>query len=151
MSQENVMFDKDCPLEAVVKLAEQRDIDALDNTLFDILNKYLPETRIRLYHLRGQNPDDGIKPSIHKVLDSQPATVEKELKLNDEDVQLSIADGNPVFAPDSARKPRCLFPIQSKSNVTAIIALSAACTDNHTNFLDPLIKIYSNPIEVIIF
>lgn len=144
MSEENVLFDKDCPLEAVVSLAEQRDIDALDNTLFDILTGHLPEIRIRLYHLRGQNPDEGIKPSIHKILDSHPAAVEKELKLNDEDVQLSIADGNPVFAPDNARKPRCLFPIPSKSEVTAIIALSAPCTDNHTNFLDPLIKIYSS-------
>lgn len=144
MSQEKVLFDKDCPLEAVVKLAEQRDIDALDNTLFDILTDHLPSTRIRFYHLQGQNPDEGIKPSIQKVLDSHPADVEKELKLNNEDVQLCIADGNPVFAPDSARKPRCLFPIQSKSNVTAIIALSAPCTDKHTNFLDPLIKIYAN-------
>ena len=144
MSKEIVMFDQDCPLEAVVRLAEQRDIDALDKTLFDILADHLPDTRIRLYHLRGQNPDEGIKPSIHKVLDSHPANVEKELKLTDEDVQFAIADGNPVFPTESTRKPRSLFPIQSKSAIMAIVALSNTCTDGHKNFLEPLIKIYSN-------
>lgn len=144
MSKETVLFDKDCPLEAVVKLAEQRDIDALDTVLFEILNKFFPETRIRIYHLQGQNPIDGLKPAIHKILDSQSSMVEKELKLTDEDVQLCIADGNPVFAEEQAKKPRCLFPIASKTEITAIIALSAACNEKHQNFLDPLIKIYSN-------
>jgi diguanylate cyclase (GGDEF)-like protein len=144
MSKGSVLFDKDCPLEAVVQLAEQRDIDALDSTLFDILTNHLPDTRIRIYHLLGQQPDDPVKPSIVKVLDSQPAMVEKELRLNDEDVQCCIADGNPVFAADNDRKPRCLFPIPSKSHVSAIVALSAECTDQHRNFLAPLIKIYAS-------
>ena len=144
MSEETVLFDKDCPLEAVVQLAEQRDIEALDNTLFDILSKHLPEIRIRLYHLRGQTPEEGIKSSIHKILDSHPATVEKELKLNDEDVQLAIADGNPVYPLDDEKKPRSLFPIQSKTQVAAIVALSSACNKKHHHFLEPLLKIYSN-------
>jgi len=144
MSKNSVVFDKDCPLEAVIRLAEQRDIEALDVTLFDIITSHIPEAHVRFYHLRGQNPGEGIKASIHKVLDSQPSAVEKELKLTDEDVQLCIADGNPVFASDNAHKPRSLFPIQSKISVTTVIALSSICTDQHKNFLDPLVKIYSS-------
>lgn len=144
MSKDIVLFDRDCPLEAVVQLAEQRDIEALDETLFDILTRYIPDTRIRIYHLHGQNPEEGIKPSIDKVLDSHPTAIEKELRLTDEDVQFCVADGNPVFAGEQARKPRSLFPIQSKTSVCAIVVLSIHCTEKHQNFLEPLIKIYAN-------
>ncbi len=144
MSKESVLFEKDCPLDAVVQLAEQRDIEALDSTLFDILTQYIRDTRIRFYHLHGQDPELGIKPSIHKVLDSHPTHVEKELKLTDEDVQFCIADGNPTFPSELAKKPRSLFPIQAKNHICAIVVLSTICSEQHKNFLDPLIKIYAS-------
>ncbi|MFO7603460.1 MAG: GGDEF domain-containing protein [Gammaproteobacteria bacterium] len=144
MSKENVLFDKDCPLEAVIQLAEQRDLGALDHTLFDILTRHLPDLRIRLYHLRGQNADDGGKASLDKVLDSDPTMIEKELRLNDEDVQLCIADGNPVLASGGARKPRSIFPILAKTEVSAMVVLSTACSEQHVNFIEPLLRIYAS-------
>lgn len=143
-------FDKDCPLDAVVSLAEPRDISGLNDAFLSILKEHIPHRAVKVYEIvndftasdqQGPQHQQTLK-HILKTQENDPAV---SLDYNETDVQRCITEKIPVTGQSSSSGlERTIFPIPGLSSPLGLLVIEGKVDESCKNFLDPLLRIYSS-------
>ena len=145
-----LFFDKDCPLDAVVSLAEPRDVTGLNGAFLSILKEHIPQRAVAVYEIANdfcvhtvdsQNDCSTLKEIIRTQEDNSTVT----LDFNDADVQQCITEKSPVTGLSAhTGMERSIFPIPGLSSPLGLLIIEGRVDDSCKNFLDPLLRIYSS-------
>ena len=147
---DTLYFDKDCPLEAVVRLAEPRDIPTLNTTFSAILKEHIPDRTVRIYEMVTDfqtNTEGHIvnTQTLRPVIATRKNSHFEELNYNDEDVQRCLKQDCPISGVSPQRnKQRTIFPIPGVSSHFGFLVIEGQADASCHNFLDPLIRIYAS-------
>ncbi len=145
-----LFFDKDCPLDAVVSLAEPRDVPGLNDAFLSILKEHIPHRAVKVYEIVNDFSGRAITVShsqqtLKLILSTQEKNSAVELEYDDADVQECIQEKIPV-AGTSAQSGliRTLFPIPGLTMPLGLLVIEGRVDDSVKNFLDPLLRIYAS-------
>ena len=145
-----LFFDKDCPLDAVVSLAEPRDVNGLNDAFLSILREHIPHRAVKVYEIVNDfcaTPTENDTPvqTLRLILKTQQDNQTVKLKLDDSDVQKCLAEKQ-VLTGQSASNglERTIFPIPGLPLPQGLLVIEGQVDDSCKNFLDPLLRIYSS-------
>lgn len=143
-------FDKDCPLDAVVSLAEPRDVPGLNGAFLSILKEHIPHRAVKVYELvndfdaRAKEGNQS-KQTLKLILKTHEHNSAVRLEYNEADVQQCIREKIPVTGKSSGGGlERTIFPIPGLSSPLGLLVIEGKVDESCKNFLDPLLRIYSS-------
>ena len=141
-------FDKDCPLDAVVSLAEPRDVGGLNGAFLSILKEHIPQRAVKVYELYSSNgypAKDTDNQSLRLILKTCENNVAVKLEMDDEDVRKSIAENKVVTGKSTTSGlERTIFPIPGLPDPVGLLVIEGRVDESCKNFLDPLLRIYAS-------
>ena len=143
-------FDKDCPLDAVVSLAEPRDVPGLNGAFLSILKEHIPQRAVKVYEIVNDFcvpvSDEGhLAQTLRLVLTTQENNPAVNLEFDDADVQQCIKLKIPVCGNASKTGlVRTIFPIPGLPSPLGLLVIEGMVDDSCKNFLDPLLRIYAS-------
>ena len=145
-----LFFDKDCPLDAVVSLAEPRDVRGLNGAFLSILKEHIPHRAVRVYEIvndfytaSAQIDSDG--QILKEILNTQENNSAVKLEFNEPDVQQCITEKLPITGQSSnSGLERTIFPILGLPKPLGLLVIEGKVDDSCQNFLDPLLRIYAS-------
>jgi len=149
-STDKLFFDKDCPLDAVVSLAEPKDIPTLNTTFTDILKQHIHNRTVRIYEaITDFYTDDECDvintQTLRQVISTKKNSQFEDLEYADEDVQRCLKENKPISGLSPQKKaPRTIFPIPGLSTHFGFLVIEGQVDESCHNFLDPLIRIYAS-------
>ncbi|MDH5408177.1 MAG: GGDEF domain-containing protein [Gammaproteobacteria bacterium] len=147
---DTLFFDKDCPLEAVVSLAEPRDVHGLNSAFLTILQEHISDRAVKVYEVINDFYSPTFKsskcePSLRLLIETQPDADMSDADLNEDDVQACIQNNTVVTGKSSFDdSERTIFPIPGLVKALGILVIEGRADQSCHNFLDPLLRIYSS-------
>lgn len=148
--QNTPYFEKDCPLEAVVSLAEPRDVTGLNNAFLSILQQHIPDRAIKVYEVISHFDCASFQPltqcvALRLMLETRSEVVMSEIKIEEEDVHDCIYNTKVVSGTSEVTgQTRTLFPIPGLTKALGVLAVEGEADESFHNFLDPLLRIYAS-------
>jgi len=145
-----LFFDKDCPLDAVVSLAEPRDVSGLNGAFLSILKEHIPHRAVKVYEIVNDScappaEDDDQNQTLRLILKTQENNSAVKLEFDDPDVQKCISDKQAITGQSSSSGlERTIFPIPGLPSPLGLLVIEGRVDDSCKNFLDPLLRIYSS-------
>lgn len=145
-----LFFDKDCPLDAVVSLAEPRDVPGLNGAFLSILKEHIPNRAVKVYEIIGDHCGSAAKQNSSKftlklILRTQEKNSAVKLAYDEKDVQECINTKSPVTGKSSkSGLTRSIYPIPGLTAPLGLLVIEGLVDESVTNFLDPLLRIYSS-------
>lgn len=145
-----LFFDRDCPLDAVVSLAEPRDVPGLNGAFLSILKEHIPHRAVKVYEIANEFLPDASDGDCHQqtlrlILKTQENNSAVKLEFNEPDVQKCIREKVPVTGKSSeSGLDRSIFPIPGLPSPLGLLVIEGRVDDSCKNFLDPLLRIYSS-------
>lgn len=145
-----LFFDKDCPLDAVVSLAEPRDVPGLNGAFLSILKEHIPQRAVKVYEIvtnfcATTANTDAHQQVLRMVLKTQENNSTVKLNFDDPDVQQCINEKIPVTGQSTENGlDRTIFPIPGLPSPLGLLVIEGRVDDSCKNFLDPLLRIYSS-------
>ena len=145
-----LFFDKDCPLDAVVSLAEPRDVSGLNDAFLSILKEHIPHRAVKVYEITNEFvsaiSDEGKQDqTLRLILKTQDNNSAVNLEFNDLDVQKCITDKTAVTGQSATNGlERSIFPIPGLATPLGLLVIEGRVDESCKNFLDPLLRIYSS-------
>ena len=147
---DTLFFDKDCPLEAVVSLAEPRDVHGLNSAFLAILQEHIPDRAVKVYEVINDFYSPTFKsctnePSLRLLLETRPNDIWADVEIDEKDVQACIQNNTVVMGKSSYDDTeRTLFPIPGLVKALGVLVIEGRADQSCHNFLDPLLRIYSS-------
>ena len=145
-----LFFDKDCPLDAVVSLAEPRDVPGLNGAFLSILKEHIPDRAVKVYELvtnycNFPNSDSSPQQTLKLILRTHERNQAVKLEFDENDVMECIKTREPVFGKSSkSGLTRTIFPIPGLTTPLGLLVIEGQVDESVKNFLDPLLRIYSS-------
>lgn len=145
-----LFFDKDCPLDAVVSLAEPRDVPGLNGAFLSILKEHIPQRAVKVYEIVNDfcgKAADGFQAqqALKLILQTHESNSAVKLEIDDEDVQKCITEKIPVTGKSSTSGlERTIFSIPGLPTPLGLLVIEGRVDNSCKNFLDPLLRIYSS-------
>ena len=145
-----LFFDKDCPLDAVVSLAEPRDVSGLNGAFLSILKEHIPQRAVKVYEIvnnftPGAADGDYHQQTLRLILKTQENNSAVNLEFAETDVQQCISEKVPVTGSSSeSGLDRTIFPIPGLPSPLGLLVIEGKVDESCKNFLDPLLRIYSS-------
>ncbi|MDH5444259.1 MAG: GGDEF domain-containing protein [Gammaproteobacteria bacterium] len=143
-----LFFDKDCPLDAVVSLAEPRDVPGLNGAFLSILKEHIPNRAVKVYEILNNYCSPVGKQSVMSlklIFRTQENNLAVKLDINETDVQECINSKEPVTGTSSTSgQTRSIFPIPGLNSPLGLLVIEGKVDESVKNFLDPLLRIYSS-------
>jgi len=145
-----LFFDRDCPLDAVVSLAEPRDVNGLNEAFLTILKEHIPQRTVKVYEITSnccshEPTQSGYSQALRKILSTKQNNAAVKLEISDPDVQQCITDKQVVTGRSATSGlERTIFPIPGLSSPLGLLVIEGKVDDSCKNFLDPLLRIYSS-------
>lgn len=143
-------FDSDCPLEAVVSLAEPRDANGLNSAFSSILHEHIPDRAIKVYEVINHYDCSSCQPlsqylNLRPILETKPEVAMADIDLDEDDVNECIHHNKVVSGVSQVDgSTRTLFPIPGLTKALGVLAIEGEVDNSFHNFLDPLLRIYSS-------
>ncbi|MDH5181561.1 MAG: GGDEF domain-containing protein [Gammaproteobacteria bacterium] len=150
MSADNdLYFDKDCPLEAVVSLAEPRDVGGLNSAFQSILVEHIPDRAIKVYEVVSTVLYPSIQTvaenNLRLILETREELHLADIDLEEEDVMTCILNNKVVSGVSGVDgTTRTLFPIPGLTKALGVLVIAGETDTSFHNFLDPLLRIYAS-------
>lgn len=145
-----LFFDKDCPLDAVVSLAEPRDVPGLNGAFLSILKEHIPQRAVIVYEIVSNfcSPNathNQPEQTLKLILRTTERNAAVKLEYAETDVQECIKTGSPVTGQSvKSGLSRTIFPIPGLTSPLGLLVIEGKVDDSVKNFLDPLLRIYSS-------
>lgn len=149
-SADILFFDKDCPLDAVVSLAEPRDVSGLNDAFLTILKEHIPHRAVTVYEIVSDycakpTNTDVQNQTLRMILKTQEDNSTVKLEFIDQDVQQCISEKQAVTGQSSSSGlERTILPIPGLPSTLGLLVIEGRVDDSCKNFLDPLLRIYSS-------
>ena len=145
---EILYFDRDCPLEAVVSLAEPKDVPGLNEAFSSILKEHIPDRAIKVYEIvsgfsKPTADTQQLELSLKLVLRTKGKNAAIRLEINDEDVQKCLSEKISVVGQSATNGlSRTIIPIPGLPTPLGLLVIEGLVDESCQNFLDPLLRIY---------